>query len=88
MKGSDRVSFGIGSVKMVGVDELEKRLVVKEFSKRVVWVWVWEFETSGLPCARMVETGESADGVRHSSPWLLDDNLVKKMVVRLIGSLS
>jgi len=80
------VRFGIGSVEMVGVDKLEESLVVKELGERMVWVWVGQFITGGLPCAGMVEARESANCVGYGSPWLLDDNLERKrdLVIRLI----
>lgn len=90
VEGGDRVGFGIASVEMVGINELEKGLVVEEFGKGVVWVGVRQFEASGLACARMVQTGESADRVCYSSPWLLNDNLESErdFVVRSIYFLS
>jgi len=69
------VGFGIGSVEMIGVDELEEGLVVEELGERVVWVRVWKFVTGSLPCAGVMETGESADGVCYGSPWLLNYDL-------------
>jgi len=72
------VCFGVGSVEMVGVDELEERLVVKELGERMVWVLVGNLITGGLPCARMVEARESANCIGYSSPWLLDNNLERK----------
>jgi len=69
---------------MVGVDELEESLVVKELGERMVWVLVGKFITSGLACAGMVEASESADCVGYSSPWLLDNNLERDLVIRSI----
>jgi len=63
---------------MVGVDELEEGLVVKEFGEGVVWVGVGKLVTGSLACARMVETGESADRVGYSSLRLLDNDLERK----------
>ena len=75
---------------MVGVDELEESLVVEELGERMVWVWVRKFITGGLPCARVVETRESANCVCYGSPWLLDNDLERergKTVVRSIAPL-
>jgi hypothetical protein len=36
---------------MVGVDELEKGLIVEELGVRVVRVWVWKLVASGLACS-------------------------------------
>jgi hypothetical protein len=47
----NRVRFGIGTVEMVGVYELEKGLVVEEFCVRVVRVWVWKLVAGGLACS-------------------------------------
>ena len=79
VEGGDRVRFGVRSVEMVGVHELEKGLIVEEFGERVFWVGVGKLETSGFPCARMMEAGESADGVGNSTPWLLNDNLKRRL---------
>ena len=78
MECRDGVCFGVGSVEVVGVDELEERLVVKELGERMVWVLVWKLITGSLPCARVVEARESADRIGYSSPWLLDNNLGRK----------
>ena len=78
MEGRDGVGLGIGTIEMVGVDELEESLVIKELGERVVWIWVWELITGGLACARMVEAGESANCVSYGTPRLLDDNLESK----------
>jgi hypothetical protein len=69
---------------MVGVDKLEESLVVKELGEGMVWVWVGKFITGGLPCAGMVEARESANRVGCGSPWLLDDNLVKKKIRSIV----
>lgn len=75
MKRSDRVRFGVGSVEVVGVDELEEGLVVKELGERMLWVWVGQLITGGLPCAGVMEARESADRVGYGSPGLLNDDL-------------
>jgi len=72
------VRFGICSVEVVGVDELEEGLIVEELGERVLWVWVGQLITGGLPCAGMVEARESADRVGYGSPGLLDDDLERK----------
>ena len=86
MERRNGVRFGIGSVEMVGVDKLEESLVVKELGERMVWVWVGQIITGGLPCAGMVEARESADRIGYGSPWFLDDNLERKreLVIRSI----
>jgi len=40
VKRRNGVRFGIRSVEVVGVDELEEGLVVEELGERVLWVWV------------------------------------------------
>ena len=75
MEGSNSVRFGIGSVEVVGVDELEEGLVVKELGERVLWVWVGQLITGGLACAGMMEARESADRVGYGSPGLLNNDL-------------
>jgi len=75
VKRSDRVRFGVGSVEVVGVDELEEGLVVKELGERMLWVWVGQLITGGLPCAGVMEARESADRVGYGSPGLLNDDL-------------
>lgn len=87
MEGRDGVGLGIGAIKMVGIDELEESLVVKELGERVVWVWVDEFIAGSLACARVVEAGESANSVSYGTPRLLDDDLEKDLVVRSIRPL-
>lgn len=86
MERRDGVRFGIGPVEMVGIDELEKGLIVEELGERMIWVWVGQLIAGGLPCARMVEARESADRVCYGSPWLLNDDLERKrdLVVRSI----
>ena len=42
MEGGNGVRFGIGTVEVIGVDELEKGLVIEEFGERVVRVRVWK----------------------------------------------
>ena len=78
MEGGNRVRFGVRSVQVVGVDELEKGLVVEELGKRVLWVWVGQLITGGLACAGMMEAGESAYRVGYGSPGLLNDDLERK----------
>lgn len=75
VEGGNGVRFGIGTVEVVGVDELEESLVVEEFGEGVVRVRVWKLKAGGFPCAGMVKTGESADGVGYGTPWLLNDDL-------------
>ena len=83
------VRFGISSIEVVGIDELEESLIIEELGEGMVWVWVEQFITGSLPCAGMVETRESADRGGYSSPRLLDNNLETKKdsVVRLIAPL-
>lgn len=81
------VRLGIGTVEMVGVDELEKGLVVEELGEGMVRIWVGKFKTRGLPCSGMVEAGESTDRVCYGSSRLLNDNLEKRFVVRSIATL-
>ena len=86
MERRNGVRFGISSVEMVGVDELEESLVVKELGERMIWVWVGQFVTGGLPCAGMMEARESTNRVGYGSLWFLDDNLERKrdLVIRSI----
>lgn len=78
MKRRDCVRLGIGTVEVVGVYELEEGLVVEELGERVLWVWVWQLITGGLPCTGMVEARESADRVGYGTPGLLNDDLERK----------
>lgn len=87
MERRDGVGLGIGAIKMVGVDELEESLVIKELCERVVWIWVGEFIAGGLACSRMVEAGESANSVSYGTPGLLNNDLEKDFVVRSIEPL-
>ena len=86
MEGRNCIRFGICSVEMVGVDELEESLVVKELGESMVWIWVRQFVTGGLSCAGMVEARESANCIGYSPSWLLDDDLERNrnFVIRSI----
>ena len=57
MECGNGVCFGVRSVEVVSVDELEEGLVVEELGEGMLWVWVGQFITSSLPGARMVEAG-------------------------------
>lgn len=84
MERRNGVRFGICSIEVVGVDELEEGLVVKEFGEGMFRVRVGQLITGSLSCARVMEASESADRVGYCSPWLLNDDLErKKFNVRL-----
>lgn len=78
MKGSNSVRFGISSVEVVGVDELEEGLVVKELGEGVFRVRVGQLITGGLACAGMMEARKSADRVGYGSSRFLNDDLERK----------